>query len=57
MSQWLSDRQADPVAWAHLGPHGRASALVAGQYSLTVTVTDVQSNRIAETRVPVEVVQ
>lgn len=34
----------------------RIPALAAGQYSLTVTVTDVQANRIAEARVPVEVV-
>jgi hypothetical protein len=35
----------------------RIPALTAGQYSLTVTVTDVQANRLAETRVPVEIVQ
>lgn len=33
----------------------RIPALPAGQYALTVTVTDTQANRIAETRVPVEV--
>ena len=33
----------------------RIPALPAGQYSLTVTVTDTQANRIAETSVPVEV--
>jgi hypothetical protein len=35
----------------------RIPPLAAGQYSLTVTVTDVQANRIAEARVPVEVGQ
>ena len=33
----------------------RIPAVPAGQYSLTVTVTDTQANRIAETSVPVEV--
>ena len=34
----------------------RVPALAAGQYSLTVTVTDAQANRMAEARVPVELV-